>query len=235
MLLGARGSGKSSTGNTIMSGGGSFQIRRTAQCETRSGNVSGRRVSVVDTPGWWMNYFTEDSPAFDQREVVRSVSMCPPGPHALLLVVRVDRAFTETYRRAVQEHLELFTEKLWDHLMVVFSFGDWLGETTIEQYIESEGETLRWLVEKCGNKYHILNNKSNGNGFQVTELLQKIEELVAANHGGHYEFEREVLQALKERMETEEERAAQRLIRTQTQRTHARSLLGEILMFPFNN
>lgn len=228
VLLGARGSGKSSAGNTILGRGGSLEVgRRTAQSTMKTGSVFGRHVTVVDTPGWWMNYFTKESPIFDQREIVRSLSLCPPGPHALLLVVRVDRAFTETYRRAVQEHLELISKQIWSHVMVLFTFGDWLGDTTIEQYIESEGEPLRWLVDKCNNRYHVLNNKTKGNGFQVRELMGKIEETVAANSCSHYETERNVMQQLEEKMRREEGKAKERLMMKRKQRQTARVQLGE--------
>jgi hypothetical protein len=62
--------------------------------------------------------------------------------------------------------------------MVLFTFGDWLGDTTIEQRIESEGEPLQRLVERCVNRYHVLDSKNQGTGAQVTELLQKIEEML---------------------------------------------------------
>ncbi|XP_078140650.1 GTPase IMAP family member 8 [Centroberyx gerrardi] len=232
VLAGAKGSGKSSAVNTILGREGSLGLRRTAQCLIGKASVFGRRVTVVDTPGWWMNYFSKESPVFDRREIALSPSLCPPGPHAVLLVIRVDRAFTETYRRAAQEHLELISPQIWTHVILLFTFGDWLGETPIEQYIESEGEPLRWLVEKCGNRYHVLNNKTKGDGFQVRELMGKIEETVAGNSGWHHETEGSEIQQLEERMRTEKGRAEQRLMMKEKQRQMARSQLEKLNPLP---
>ncbi|KAM9745589.1 uncharacterized protein ACNS7B_009867 [Menidia menidia] len=225
VLLGAKGSGKSSSLNTILGREGGRAPGRTARCHAGEGVVFGRRVTVVDTPGWWMNYFCDESSLFDRREIVLGLSLCPPGPHVFLLVVRLDRAFAHTHRRAAREHLELISPHVWSRLVLLFTVGDWLGGTTTEQYIESEGEPLRWLVEKCGNRYHVLNNKTRGDGFQVRELIGKIEEIMTG--GWHYEIHRKVLEELETGMKEETERARERQMKKEERRQRARSQLGK--------
>ncbi|XP_040919060.1 GTPase IMAP family member 8 [Toxotes jaculatrix] len=233
VLVGAKGSGKSSALNTILGRDSAQPLRRTAQCAVGEGVVFGRCVTVVDTPGWWMNYFCDESTIFDQRELVLSLSLCPPGPHVFLLVIRVDRAFTETYRRAAQEHLQLISERIWSRVIVLFAFGDWLGGTTTERHIESEGEPLQWLVERCGNRYHVLNNKTKGDGFQVRELVGKIEELLAGdNTYQYYEIEKKAMEQMEVKMRREKERAMERLMKKEKQRQMARSQLEELSRVP---
>ncbi|CAN9505463.1 unnamed protein product [Ophioblennius macclurei] len=233
VLLGAKGSGKTSAMSTILGRDGVGPLKRTARCQTGRGTVFGRQLTVVDSPGWWMNYFCDESPVFDRREMVLSLSLCPPGPHVFLLVVRVDRAFTETYRRAVQEHLELIGERIWSRVLLLFTFGDWLGGTTTEQHIEGEGRPLRWLVEKCGNRYHILNSKTKGDGFQVRELIGKVEEMMGGCDGSwHYEIERNVMEQLEARMRRERQRAEERLAKRQTQRQMAKSHMEKLNSLP---
>ncbi|CAL8274469.1 unnamed protein product [Lota lota] len=241
VVVGATASGKTSVVNAILGRSGvrpGEGVGRTARCRVHRAGVLGRDVTVVDTPGWWMNYFAAESSAFDRREVARGVRLCPPGPHALLLVVRVDRAFTETHRRAAQEHLELLLgPAAWGHALLVFSFGDWLGDASVERYVESEGEPLRWLVERCGDRYHVMSNKRTGDaGFQVAELVGKVEMMVAANKGaaylqagagetvGHVEEQR--------RRRTEQERAGQRLLGKNKQRRALRSELEKLNSIP---
>lgn len=193
------------------------------------GLVFGRQLTVVDTPGWWMNYFSDESSIFDRRQLVLSLSLCPPGPHVFLLVVRLDRAFTESYRRAVQEHLQLISEHIWSRVIVLLTFGDWLEGTTAEQCIESEGEPLRWVIDRCGNRYHVVNNKTRGDGFQVRELIWKIEETVAGcGGGGHYEVGREATEQMEEKMRRDEERAEERVMRKEEQRQMVKSQLGAL-------
>lgn len=232
VLLGAKGSGKTSTLNTILSRGSDQGLRRTAQCQVGDGVVFGRQLTVVDTPGWWMNYFCDETPVFDRREMVLGLSLCPPGPHVFLLVIRVDRAFTDTYRRAAEEHLRLISEHIWSRVIVLFSFGDWLGGTTTEQCIESEGEPLRRLVERCGNRYHVLNNKTRGDGFQVRELIMKMEEMLSGcDNIHHYEIEKGAMEQLEEGMRGEEERAEERRAKKEKRRQMAKSQLGGLDTF----
>ncbi|XP_066578366.1 GTPase IMAP family member 4-like [Amia ocellicauda] len=221
VLLGRREAGKSSSGNTIL-GREAFQTGDltetvTEQSEKSQGEVAGRQVTVVDTPGWEIWY----SPECVKQEIVRSVSLCPPGPHALLLLIPVWRSsLTERERRSVQEHLELLSERVWRHTIVLFTWGDGLRDTTNEQLIERRGEELQRLVEKCGNRYHVLNNSKRGDGTQVTELLDKIEQMVAQNRGDVFVSEKSLqkvkrrerrLKELKQRMEEEGSRRDEKL------------------------
>ncbi|XP_061905399.1 GTPase IMAP family member 8-like [Entelurus aequoreus] len=213
VLLGAKGSGKTSALNTILGREEPVSSGRTSSCAVARGVAFGRRVTVVDTPGWWMNYFSDESAVFDRRQIQLGPSLCAPGPHVFLLVVRVDRAFSETYERAAEEHLELLGGDVWRRVMVLFSFGDWLGGTTVETHIESEGEALRRLVERCGNRYHVLNSRTRGDGFQVRELVGKMEEVVAGCGGRHHEEDLTRVAQLERTMSADRTRARHRLMR----------------------
>uniref|UniRef100_A0A672PIA7 AIG1-type G domain-containing protein n=1 Tax=Sinocyclocheilus grahami TaxID=75366 RepID=A0A672PIA7_SINGR len=56
-----------------------------------------------------------------------------------------------------------------NHTIVLFTHGDSLLETSIEQHIESEGQDLQWLLDKCGNRYHVLNNQNRSDHTQIKE------------------------------------------------------------------
>nr|XP_055045871.1 GTPase IMAP family member 8 [Misgurnus anguillicaudatus] len=231
VLLGAKGSGKSSTGNSILAAGSDQRFthkKRTTQCMIKTCTIAERQLTLVDTPGWWMNYLTQDSTAFDKQEIVNSMYLCPPGPHAFILVVRVDRSFTEIYRRATEEHLELISKEIWRHVMLLFTYGDWLGDTTIEQHIESEGKALQWLVERCGNRYHVLNNKSPGNKFQMAELLEKIEDMMAGTGVSHFKIDESIFKELERRKQEEANRVKLRRENVQRKRQSLNAFKGHI-------
>ncbi|XP_062324349.1 GTPase IMAP family member 8-like [Osmerus eperlanus] len=231
VLTGSHLAGKSRAANIIL-GREAFEVgcTRTASSERARGVASGRNLEVVDSPGWFYRNTLEETPKLDKLEIQCSVILCPPGPHAVLLVVPLDTGFPECSRVAVEQHMDLFTEKVWSHTMMLFTHGDKIRGTTVEQHIESEGQPLQWLVEKCGNRYHVLDGLSREDGSQVSELLDKIEEMVAGNGGGYYETDRDVSKVLRQ-AEREVDRGAEITMRAvNRQRTLLRALFeGEDL------
>ncbi|XP_076126632.1 GTPase IMAP family member 4-like [Alosa pseudoharengus] len=217
VLLGNRVAGRSSSGNTIL-GREEFDDSRTAECVKREGETAGRHITVVEAPGWWCDSTVELLIVINER----LSSLCLPGPHALLLNIDANIPFTETHRRAVQQHMELLGERVWSHTIVLFTRGDCLGDTTIEQHIESGGEALQWVVERCGNRYHVLSNRRTDDD-QVTELLEKIEEMVAGNRAHNFDFDAKMMKELMEKKKEEERRAEERKMKVHKQRQTLRS------------
>ncbi|KAJ8416534.1 hypothetical protein AAFF_G00358220 [Aldrovandia affinis] len=223
VLLGRIWSGKSSAGNIILGGEHFDPEAKTMECVKSQSEVDGRQLTVVDAPGWWKNFSVQDTPELVKQEILHSVFLCTPGPHAFLLAIDVDSSFEEKHRRTVEVHLELLSKRVWRHTIVLFNYGDWTGDTTNKQLADIEGTALHWLVEKCGRRSHVL---KRGDATQVSELLEKIEEMVAGNSGCHFEIESSVLQEVKERRVAEEERATQRLMKVQNEKETLRALLN---------
>uniref|UniRef100_A0A3Q3WWJ4 AIG1-type G domain-containing protein n=1 Tax=Mola mola TaxID=94237 RepID=A0A3Q3WWJ4_MOLML len=185
VLLGRKGAGKSAAVNSILGGVGSFESGKpTEECVKRKADVAGRRVTVVDTPGWEWYYPLNNTPNWVRRETLRSVSLFPSGPHVVLLVVRSCASVTEDYIREIEEHLEPLGKRVWEHTMLLFTRGDELGLTSMEQRILTSGPTLQGLLQKCGNRYHVVDNRSKGDASQVKELIRKLAEMVEGQRCG---------------------------------------------------
>uniref|UniRef100_A0A672GSP4 AIG1-type G domain-containing protein n=1 Tax=Salarias fasciatus TaxID=181472 RepID=A0A672GSP4_SALFA len=174
---------KSATGNIILGQNVFDTSKRTAKSVVRQQEVHGRHVTVVE----W-HYPVENTPKLDQIEIKNSVYLCPPGPHVFLLVIPVYVRLPQIFRASLEEHLKLLTAMFWKHTIVLFTRGDWLGVKTVEERIASEGG-LEWLVNKCGNRYHVLNNMDRSDEMQVKEFLEKIEEMWAGNEDPQYELD----------------------------------------------
>ncbi|XP_053349213.1 GTPase IMAP family member 4-like [Clarias gariepinus] len=177
VLLGGRWGGKSSSGNTILNKEVFGIGEQTEVSVIETNKIAGMQVSVVDTPSWnWVS--AEASSDELKQELKRSVEMLGEGPHAFLLVYPLGAAFLKRHKISFEEHLELLGADVWDHTMVLFSRGDWLEEVTIEQHIQDAKGELKWLLDQCKNRYHVLNNKVKTDEMQVIELLEKIQRMI---------------------------------------------------------
>ncbi|KAI4905254.1 hypothetical protein NFI96_030178, partial [Prochilodus magdalenae] len=208
VVLGWHKAGKTSLINTIL--GSSVVVAVSGQCVKKEGYVRGRRVTLVDTPGWWKSCSIRDSPELSKQAIMRSVSICPPGPQVFLLVIETGVSFKDKYMEPLVQRLELLSERVWRYTIVLFTGGESLTDTTIEQHIQSEGETLQRLLKKCGNRYHVIDNISKGDGSQVEELFGKIENVVRQNDGRSFETDVTVLQELQGKWEDVQRRATAR-------------------------
>lgn len=211
VVLGKTGAGKSSLANTLC-GKTAFKpdhspASGTSKCQSEFMSISGRDIMLIDTPGFFDTGRSEEEM---KPEIVRCITECAPGPHVILIVLKVEK-FTEHEKAVFEQMKSHFSEEVFKYATVLFTHGDQLPDgMKIEDFVK-ENKNLNDLVKKC-ESCHVIDNKYwkknqddeyRSNQYHVQELLKTIDKIIRVNKGGC--FTNEMLQGVKQEIQQEED------------------------------
>lgn len=144
----------------------------------------------MDTPDW---FNSEKTPDEVRAQISACVTLSSPGPHAFLFCIPLDiPAKTELQALGALESV-FGLEAVQRHTLVLFTYADRLresgkaGNDGVEAYIAHQRGDLLKIVEKCRDRFHILELDDGWReSHNVAELLEKVDQTVKEAGGQCY-------------------------------------------------
>ncbi|XP_031670190.1 GTPase IMAP family member 9 isoform X3 [Oncorhynchus kisutch] len=157
-----------------------------------------RKLAVVNTP----NLSEYEASQKELRRVFKlSVCMSSPGPYVVLFAFDLNNISPSaaSILELVTKH---FGDSILNHMMVVVCHEEEKEDSALEEKVQTNRD-FRELIEKCGRRYHLFNERKAQRDEKVSrQLLEKMDDMVREN--GCRFYSNHQYQEAEERIQKEE-------------------------------